>query len=81
MNAYGVVLLIAIILTVLYWILSIADKCVKAGKKQQSEKERAVAESFYDNESGDNGNKKGEIEIPVKVLSFKRAMHDISNNV
>jgi hypothetical protein len=79
MNAYGVVLLIAIILTVLYWILSIADKCVKAGKKQQSENDREVqAKSFYDENTG---NKKDEIEIPVKVLSFKRAMHDISNNV
>ena len=81
MNAYGVILLIFSILTVVYWGLSIADKCMKAADKKRSEKERAVAESFYDNESGGNGNKKDEIEIPVKVLSFKRAMHDISNNV
>ncbi len=71
MNAYGVILITASILTVLYWILNIADKCVKAGNKKT--KEEAVAL--------EQPEKEDEIEIPAKVLSFKRAMHDISNNV
>jgi len=78
MNAYGVILLTFCILTVLYWILSIADKCIKAGGKPRRTSDKEEAEAFYDDETG---NKKEEIEIPVKVLSFKRAMHDISNNV
>lgn len=81
MNAYGVVLLIAIILTVLYWILSIADKCVKAGKKQQTENDKKAFEWYKKSAEQGTGINKDEIEIPVKVLSFKRAMHDISNNV
>ena len=73
MNAYGVILITASILTVLYWILNIADKCVKASAKKPNGDEEAVAL--------EEQAKKDEMEIPVKVLSFKRAMHDISNNV
>lgn len=73
MNAYGIILITASILTVLYWILNIADKCVKAGNKKPKEEEAVGLEQLE--------GKEDEIEIPVKVLSFKRAMHDISNNV
>jgi hypothetical protein len=69
MNAYGVILLIFCILSVLYWILSIADKCLKAGDKKPPSEEASREP------------KENEINIPVKVLSFKKAMHDISNNV
>ena len=73
MNAPTIVLLIALILTILFCILDIIDKCIKA--HQRSLEKMSDDEGVPINNPGNNE------EVPKKVLSFKRAMKDISNNV
>jgi len=83
MNTSSVVLIIFLVLSVLYCLLNIAEKIYKCVENGECDcfKEKQKDEEPLNAVNSSGNAKTEELELPTKVLSFKRAMLDISNSV